>query len=159
MAGNSGPTTREMPLKHRWARADLAFWAEGYGVPLKPPSGYSSGRANAGFVFASDRHVAGRYVDVVWDAIWGQGAEMASDDRLSRVAETMGWDQAEFLDFSDSPTALECYERSTRNAHLAGIFGVPTTTFRDGFWWGNDRLGSMDEALADWSKATGQEPS
>lgn len=147
-AGNTAPPTRAMPLKLKWARADLARWAERYGLPFRPPAGYGSNRANRGFFHAVERGAAAAYVRTAWNLIWGEGGDMGSDDLLRRVAAELGWDGDAFLSAIDDPLAEELYQRSTDAAHDAGVFGVPTMILDGEFWWGNDRLDFVEEALA-----------
>jgi 2-hydroxychromene-2-carboxylate isomerase len=145
-AGNTGPMTRDQPLKLAYARQDQRRWAERYGVPITPPRSHDWSQLTRGAFFAIDRNEAQRYVAHVWHKIWGEGGAM--DDALIRsVAQAMGWDAAAFLSFTASPAAEARYRASTKEAHARGIFGVPTMMVGDEMWWGNDRLDFLDEYL------------
>jgi 2-hydroxychromene-2-carboxylate isomerase len=147
-AGNTGPTTREMPLKHAYSGADMQRWAARLGVPIKRPSGYGSDRLNKGVFLAADRGATGRYVTAAWRRVWGAGGDMTDAALMRDVAAELGWDEAEFLAFTQSPEAESRYRRATREAHARGVFGVPTMMIGDDMWWGNDRLEFLEQFLA-----------
>ena len=147
--GNTGPTTREMPLKLRYSGFDQQRWASRYGVTIKRPSGYGDGphRLNKGAFMAADRGVTGEYVTAVWRRLWGVGGDMGDAALMRDVAGELGWDAGEYLAFTESDDAEARYRASTRAAHERGVFGVPTMMIGDEMWWGNDRLDFMEEFL------------
>lgn len=147
-ANNTGPATREMPLKLKYARADMQRWARKYGATLIPLVSYDSSRANRGVFYAMQRSAAGDYVARLWRDVYGQGGDMSSDDVLGNVAQSLGWDQADFLRFVASDEAAKLLDDSNESAHARGVFGVPTMQVGDDMWWGNDRLELMCETLA-----------
>jgi len=74
-ANNTGPSTREMPLKLKYARADLQRWARQYGVAFVPLVSYDSSRANKGVLYAQDRESAQSYVSRLWQEVYGSGKD------------------------------------------------------------------------------------
>lgn len=147
-AGNTGPKTREMPLKLAYARTDMQRWARLYGVPLTPLRSYASARLNRGTFFAEDRGMAGDYVTLAWSTVYGQGQEMNDDAVLSGIARVLGWDPVPFLTYLSSEEAANRLRESNDAAHAQGVFGVPTMIVGTEFWWGNDRLDFLDQYLA-----------
>ncbi len=147
--GNTGPTTREMPLKYRYSRADMQRWATRYGVAIKRPSGYGDGpdRLNKGAFMAEDLGAIGDYVTAVWRRVWGEGGDMADEALIRGVAGELGWDVGKFLAFTSSAEAEARYRDSTRAAHERGVFGVPAMMIGAEMWWGNDRLDFLEEFL------------
>ena len=148
--GNTGPTTREMPLKYRYSGTDMQRWAAHYGVTIKRPTGHAEGpdRLNKGVFLAEDRNETFRYVTSAWHRVWGVGGDMADEALMRAVADDLGWDTGEFLAFTISPEAEARYRESTRAAHERGVFGVPTMMIGEEIWWGNDRLEFLEEFLA-----------
>jgi 2-hydroxychromene-2-carboxylate isomerase len=148
-AGNTGPATAQMPVKMRYAMADLTRWANRYGVPLAfakvPPV---TGRANKGTYFAVERGQGQAYVSALWAATFGAGGEFNSDQVLGDVAGQMGWAPNEFFDFVVSDTAVRLYGEGNSQAHERGVFGSPTMLVGEEMWWGNDRLDFLEEYLA-----------
>jgi 2-hydroxychromene-2-carboxylate isomerase len=146
-ARNTGPATREMPLKLAYARTDMQRWAALYGVPLIPLKNYDSSRMNKGVFFAADRGADAEYVNHAWTKVYGEGQDMADDAVLSAIATAMGWDPQAFLAYVASGEADERLRNSNREAHAKGAFGVPMMIVDDNLWWGNDRLELMQQYL------------
>lgn len=152
-AGNTGPATAQMPVKLRYAVADLTRWAKKYGAPLAfaqvPPV---TERANKGTFFALERGQVLAYVSTLWGATFGAGGEFNSDDVLSAVARQMDWSPEEFLAFVQSDKARQLYRECNEEAHERGVFGAPIMMVGDEMWWGNDRLDFVEEYLASHSE-------
>ena len=148
-AGNTGPTTREMPLKLLYSGADQQRWAARYGVTIKRPSAYGPNRLNEGVFWAADQGEIGKYVTATWRRVWGEGGDMTDPTIMLEVATELGWNISEFLAYLESSDAELRYRASTREAHQRGVFGVPTMMIDKEMWWGNDRLGFMEEFLAE----------
>ncbi len=146
--GNTGPASREQPLKFKYNYADFARWSARYGVPMKRLGGYDPKcRLTRGTFYAADRGQAGDYVTATWTRIWGQGGSLADEALMRDVAREMGWNADEFLTFLDSAEADRRFTAETKAAHAAGVFGVPTMTIGDELWWGNDRLDFLEDYL------------
>jgi 2-hydroxychromene-2-carboxylate isomerase len=147
-AGNTAPPNVSIPVKLRYLVTDMQRWARRYGVPLVFPKSLKSERLNVGLYFAADRGCAEDYVRAAWLPTWGQGGDMGDETLIAGVAQTMGWDADEFLRFTQSSKARERFEIDNREAHARGVFGAPTMMIGDEMWWGNDRLGFLEEHLA-----------
>ncbi|MBV5265025.1 2-hydroxychromene-2-carboxylate isomerase [Pinisolibacter aquiterrae] len=146
-AGNTGPRNVDIPAKIRYLKVDLERWAQRYAVPLVFPPSLDSARLNKGVFHALDRGAGPAYVDAAWHAVWGTGADMNDPALFERIAESLGWDEADLLSFVDSTEAEARYAAANRAAHERGVFGVPTMMVDDQMWWGNDRLEFMREYL------------
>lgn len=148
-AGNTGPATAQMPVKLRYAIADLTRWKNRYQIPLAfantPPL---SERANKGVYYALEKGQAEPYVNALWDATFGVGGDFNSDELLGGVASQLGWEPKEFLQFIDSDMAAELYDKGNKEAQERGVFGAPIMMVGDEMWWGNDRLDFLEEYLA-----------
>ncbi|WP_338617406.1 2-hydroxychromene-2-carboxylate isomerase [Pigmentiphaga sp. CHJ604] len=145
--GNTGPSNRDIPLKHRYLRSDLQRWATAYGIPFVPPSGYGSTRLNCGAFRAIDEGRARYYADSVWRHVWGSGGAMDDDGLLAAVAKEMSWPEDEFLAYVRSSEAGRRLEASNAAALERGVFGVPTMIADGAMWWGNDRLDFLERHL------------
>lgn len=151
VAGNTGPSNRDIPVKLRYLTTDMNRWAKRYGVPLVFPKSFASERLNKGMLFAIDRGDAEAYVDAAFRLVWGRGEDMGSDAVLRQVAQERGWSADEFLAFVASQQAQERFEAANLEAHRRGVFGVPTMLIGEDMWWGNDRLHFLEEHLAQQS--------
>ena len=146
--GNTAPPNVSMPVKLRYLVTDMQRWARRYDVPLVFPKTLKSERLNRGLYFAADRGRAEDYVTAAWLPAWGQGGDMGDEALIAGVAQSLGWDSAEFLRFTESAEASERFALDNRDAHARGVFGVPTMMVGEEMWWGNDRLGFLEEHLA-----------
>ena len=153
LAGNTGPTSREQPLKRRYNQHDKDRWAARYGIPIVNPTTYGPDRLNKGKYFADDRGATEAYLACAWRKVWGEGGDMAGDAILRDAARQCGWNEETFLAFTQSPEADERYRQGTRAAHERGVFGVPTMMVGDAMWWGNDRLDFLAEFLEEQTTA------
>lgn len=148
-AGNTGPATREMPIKLAYAMADIGRWAARYGVSFKVVPGMSldSDRLNKGTFYAIDRGQAEAYVRAAWAASFGAGGSMDDGALMRAVARSLGWDADDFLRFVGSAQASQRYAALIEEARKNGIFGVPTMRIGERVWWGNDRLDFVEDHL------------
>lgn len=147
-AGNTGPATVEMPMKLRYAMADLTRWAKKYEAQLAfanvPPV---TERANKGAFFARQKGQVRAYVSALWAATFGSAGDFNSDEVLSDVARQLGWSPEEFLEYLQSDTAERLYQEGNKEAQDRGVFGAPIMMVGDQMWWGNDRLDFLEEYL------------
>lgn len=155
-AGNTAPPNVSIPVKLRYLVTDMQRWAKRYGVPLVFPQTLKSGRLNRGIYFAVDRRCAEDYVRAAWLPTWGEGGDMDDEALIQGVARSMGWDAAEFLGFIDSSEAHKRYALDNRDAQARGVFGAPTMMLGEQMWWGNDRLGFLEEYLAETRDERGE---
>jgi 2-hydroxychromene-2-carboxylate isomerase len=153
LGGNTGPTSREQPLKRRYNQWDKERWARRYGVPIVNPVSYGPDRLNKGAFFAAGRGATHPYIACAWRKVWGEGGDMAGEAILRDVARELRWDEGEFLAFTVSREADARYRDATRAAHERGVFGVPTMMIGDEMWWGNDRLDFLEQHLAAQERA------
>lgn len=148
-AGNTGPPTREMPLKLAYAMTDIGRWAQRYGAPfsVRPGMSLDSDLLNKGTFYAIDRDEAEAYIRAAWAATYGHGQSMNDEAVIASVAGTLGWDSGEFREYLSSDVAKQRYAAGMDEARRNGIFGVPTMRLGKQLWWGNDRLDFVEEQL------------
>ena len=148
LAGNSGPSTRAIPIKLRYAKIDQQRFAKRYGVPIATPAHYDGSYLNRGSFFARARGQMHDYLMLAFHRVWGEGASMIDRAMLGEISTKLGWDADEFLQFTQSDGADAQYKASTLAAHQCGVFGVPTIVIDGEMWWGNDRLDFVEEFMA-----------
>jgi len=156
LAGNTGPSTRAIPLKLRYAKTDQQRWAKRYGVAIATPAHYDGSRLNRGCFFAQARGQMHDYLMLAFHRVWGEGKSMIDAVMLAEVAAKLGWNADAFLQFTQSGEADAQYRASTAAAHQAGVFGVPTVAIDGEMWWGNDRLDFVEEFMAAQTKVARQ---
>lgn len=148
--GNVSPVT--IPAKGKWLYGDLARYARRDGVPLGYPPGFPINtltlmRGAIGLQMRSpDRFV--RYVDALYDAIFGRAQDLRDEKVLARVLDAAGFDPAEIMALASDPEVKQALIRNTEEAVAHGVFGAPTFFVGDEMFWGQDRMDFVAEALA-----------
>jgi 2-hydroxychromene-2-carboxylate isomerase len=146
-AGNTGPSTREIPPKAKYALTDLQRWAQRYGVPLSRPKGFDTARINRGLLWAKSRGAESRYFHAAYAAVWGRGGDPSDPELLRAVADEAGLRTGEFSRGVDAEPILRAYEQENLEAQARGVFGTPTFIIDDQMYWGNDRIDFLEEYL------------
>jgi 2-hydroxychromene-2-carboxylate isomerase len=155
-AGNYGPSTRDIPSKAKYIRADRLRWAALYGVPMVPVlNGARAPRLNAGTYYAIQQSRADAYVKAGFNQVWGLGMNVDDDATLTAVARELGWEPAAFLGYVNSPQAGSVYQEGQREAQKRGVFGSPIMLVDDQMYWGNDRLDFLETYLATAAQKAG----
>lgn len=166
-AGNTGPSSAQIPPKFRYAQADLMRWARRYGVPFAMSAGKSadsagepppkveipmelldSSRANKAVYFAREQGREREYIGLMYRNTFGAGTLVGDDNALRTTVEELGWDADAVFEFVHSADSARIYEEANRAAQARGVFGAPTMMVGDEMWWGNDRLDMLEEFLA-----------
>ncbi len=146
-AGNYGPSNRDIPPKIKVLVADLNRWADRYQVPMSFPKSLEVQPWNVGVLFAKEKGQLKDYVDEGYRRIWGDGCDPTEQSELEGLAETLGWNTDEFLQYINSPDAIAKFEQLCTDAENNGVFGAPIMMIDDQIWWGNDRLMVIEEYL------------
>lgn len=154
LVGNT-PTTITCKAKGQYSRADLARWAQRYGVPLNP----SDMRANNGEAFSRAVLAATSPADAaaitlaLYQAIWSEGKTLATTDDILEQIATTGIETGPIAAQIDAPEIVAQLDANTTEAAERGVFGSPTIFVGDVMFFGNDRLDFVREELARLEKA------
>lgn len=144
------PTTLTCAAKGRYARTDLARWAQRYGLALNP----SDMRANDGEACSRAVLAAGSPADAatitlaLYRACWSEGKALATKDDILAVINAAGIDADAIAARIDAPETVAQLEANTREAIERDVFGSPTIFVGDAMFFGNDRLDFVREHLA-----------
>jgi len=148
--GNASPVT--IPAKGKWLFEDLARFARRDGVPLTYPAGFPFNtmplmRAAIGLQMRDpDRFAA--FVDAMFDAVFGEGKNLADEGVLAAALQTAGFDPAAIAALAGDPEVKQALIRSTEEAVARGVFGAPSFFVDDELFWGQDRMEFVADALA-----------
>ena len=147
--GNASPVT--IAAKGRWLLADLARYANRYGVPLTIPAGFPINtlalmRGAAGIQLKCP-HDLPRYLAAVFDAVFGRGLSMADPAVVTEVLTAASFDPLEFQVLIGDPAVKQALITTTDEAVARGVFGAPTMFVGDVMHFGQDRLDFVDAAL------------
>lgn len=145
--GQLGPA--EIPPKRVFTFKDVARRAHDAGLLLVGPRTHPFRPLTA--LRASLREVAGdRQLEVVqalFDAGWGRGIDLGSDEAIRRALDEAGFDGEAMVARTREPEVKRALERETNEAAERGVFGVPTIVVRDELFWGQDRLDDVERFL------------
>ena len=144
------PTTITCAAKGRYARMDLARWAQRYGLTLNP----SDMRANDGdacsraVLAAGSREEAEAITLALYRAGWSEGKPLASTGDILAAIAAAGIDPGPIAARIDAPEVVAQLEANTDEAAERGVFGSPSIFVGETLFFGNDRLDFVREELA-----------
>lgn len=145
--GQLGPA--EIPPKRVFTFKDIARRAHDAGVAMAGPKAHPFRPLTA--LRVSLREVAGhRQLDVIqaiYDAGWGRGIDLGSDEELRDALNGAGFDGEAMIARTREPEVKRALERETNDAIEHGVFGVPSMRIGDELFWGQDRLADIDRYL------------
>lgn len=101
-----------------------------------------------GLVAAQRLGVAEAYVAVVLKAMWEDGENMGDPMVIARVLGDGGLDSTAILELSQSQPVKDELTAHTQAAVERGAFGIPTFFVGNEIFFGKERLGQVEEALA-----------
>jgi 2-hydroxychromene-2-carboxylate isomerase len=135
--------------KQRHVSKDLERWAKHNGIPYRFPTRFPMRTIEALRVYLAlpgDRRDA--YRDAVFRAYWAEDRDIANPEVLAACIGDAEVARAAF-EAAKSDAVKSALRVETENAVARGVFGAPTFVV-DGkdLYWGQDRLGLVEEALA-----------
>jgi 2-hydroxychromene-2-carboxylate isomerase len=148
-AVGNAPTTVLCPAKGRYATADLARWAQSYGVAFNRNPHHrriDGGALLQGAVLATRDGRAAQYAGAIFKAMWVDQAAFADDAEIARILAEAGFPDGESL-VANRREAQPELDALNAAAAAAGIFGVPSFTLNGELFFGNDRLDFLEAAL------------
>ena len=148
--GNASPVT--VPAKGRWMGADLARWAERWGVPFAfnphfPVNTLTLMRGATALQMRRPQDFM-PYVDAVFDAMWVRPRNLNDTAEVEAVVRRAGLDADQFSALVADPEVKAALVRATEEAVARGVFGAPTCFVGDEMHFGQDRLDFVRAAAA-----------
>ncbi len=148
-AGNEMPA--RVPAKARWMLEDMARWSTHYGIPFKMPSRFPLLTLRTQRALAAAER-AGLPIPVfaqaLFRAYWGEDQDVTSDLVIGAAADQAHLDGAAIIAAIDSQETKDRLRATTDEAVQRGAFGAPSMFVGDALFWGNDRIGLLEEHLA-----------
>ena len=144
------PTTVICGNKMKYAGQDIGRWVSRYGVPFQFNQHVFAGDpslALKGALVAQKQGVEDAYNHAVFNAFWSEGLDVNDRALLAGRLDAVGLDGKALLKTADEPAYGEQLEKNTELAAERGVFGSPTFIVGDDLFFGNDRLGFLEERL------------
>ena len=139
-----------VPAKARYYGKDLADWARLYGLEIGMPPVFpvNSVKAMRGAFVALEEGRLPAYARAVFEAYWGDLADISQDEVLEKIVARVSLDRDAFFAKIADPAYKAKLRENTDELIARGGFGSPTM-FVDGddMYFGNDRLSLVRDAL------------
>jgi 2-hydroxychromene-2-carboxylate isomerase len=140
-----------VPAKARYSGKDLQDWARVAGLKIKmPPSVFpvNSVKAMRMCLVLAPGGPLVPFARAVFEAYWGNDADISQDAVLAGICERLGLDAAALLAAQAEPAVKDQLRANTDEVMRRGGFGSPTIFVGgDDMYFGNDRLPLVRAAL------------
>ena len=101
-----------------------------------------------GFLAAREAGVEAGYIEMGLEGLWEEGLKLDDPQVLARRIDSAGLDSASLLAAAQTDRVKLKLADNTAAAVARGVFGVPTFFVGDEMFFGKDRLGQVEEAIA-----------
>lgn len=138
------------PAKGRYMLRDMERLTASRGLPFRMPAAFPANGLKAArlALIGADEGWIAPFTRAVYEAEFGQGADISDNAVLADVLSTLRLDATSLMGRADAPAVKQRLQDQTRDAASRGIFGAPTFFTEDGeMFWGDDRL---DQAM-EWA--------
>jgi 2-hydroxychromene-2-carboxylate isomerase len=146
--------TPDVPLfsmpepKRRHALADMARWADHYGVPLRFPSRFPMNTVKPlRMILALAGEQQAALIHPIFRAYWAEDRDISDEPTLAAIATAAGLDGSLLVASTKSDAAKARLKAATDAAAHAGLCGAPSFLVGDELFWGQDRLMFVERAL------------
>jgi len=146
------PLGKRAPQRQAYRLVELRRFSEALGVPINiqprffPVAGDPASRLIIAVEAEAGGDAALALCGAVFLACWQHERDIASADLLAELLARLGL-PARCLEQSHAPEVQACYERYTRQAIDAGVFGAPSYVIDGEIFWGQDRLDFVERKL------------
>jgi 2-hydroxychromene-2-carboxylate isomerase len=101
-----------------------------------------------GFVAAREAGQETAYLEMGLEGMWEEGLKLDDPNVLARRIGAAGLDSASLLAAAESDLVKQKLADNTAAAVARGVFGIPTFFVGDEMFFGKERLGQVEEAVA-----------
>jgi 2-hydroxychromene-2-carboxylate isomerase len=158
LTNNQAPLIRyaETPAKRNYEMLEFDRFVRAHALPFRmnPHFPINSMLLMRGAIAAKRQGCLMPYVEIVMTAMWEEGENTGDQAVVHRVLDSGGLDADALLAACDDPAVKAELAANTENAAARGAFGVPTFFVNDDMFWGKERLGQVEAALAARSMST-----
>lgn len=151
------PLAKRHPLRQAYRDIELKRWRLKLGLALTlRPAFWPLDIALADrtvVALAATGSDPDRFVRRGFAGIWADDLNLADEGTIATLLAASGHDASHFLPLAQSEKMAEVYNANGSEALDAGVFGAPTYVFGGEPFWGQDRIGLLEEAIA-----SGREP-
>jgi len=148
------PPPKRHPSRQRYRMDELKRWSSHLNLPMNlTPAHFPTDQTLAAQMVlaaggASGKPEAGRLVDGLLTAVWAEEKNIADEATLIAIADAAGLTGSELVESAKDEQWSTSYADTTAAAIEKGVFGSPTYQVGEEFYWGQDRLDFLDQALS-----------
>lgn len=142
---NKGPA--ELPPKRLHTYRSCIFTAHQHGIPFRLPPRHPFNPLHAQRLLIA-LGASWPAITAAYDFVWGLGRDVA--DEWPQFCERLGLGVEQAAAMTADPAVKQRLADNTAAAVAAGVFGVPTLSFRGQNFWGSDAI--------DWANAFVEQP-
>ena len=100
-----------------------------------------------GAIAAQELHVFDRYVNCVFDNMWGEPKKMDEPEIVTAALTACGLDAKRILELTQDPAVKAKLMANTESSVQRGTFGSPTFFVGDEIFFGKDRLDEVEREI------------
>jgi 2-hydroxychromene-2-carboxylate isomerase len=137
---------------HQWRRVKYSYMdvrrlANQRGMTiLGPRKLFDSTIASIGLLHAKKAGIADTYIDVIFDRFFKRELDIENPNAVASVLSECGGDREDFAAYLSGDGA-KVFKTLIKDAHLHGVFGVPSFLLDGELFWGNERMELLMERL------------
>lgn len=152
LTNNQAPLIRyaETPAKRNYEMLEFDRFVKAHNIPFRmnPHFPINSLHLMRGAVAAQHLGCFMPYVEAIMAAMWEKEINAGDPDAVRSVLDNAGLDSAALLAKADDPDVKAELVANTDKAAERGAFGVPTFFVGTEMFWGKERMGQVEDALA-----------
>jgi 2-hydroxychromene-2-carboxylate isomerase len=152
LTNNQAPLIRyaETPAKRDYEMLEFDRFVRANALPFRmnPHFPINSMLLMRGAVAAKRQGCLMPYVEVIMTAMWEEGDNTGDEAVVRRVLDGGGLDADALVAACNDPEVKSELAANTEKAAARGAFGVPTFFVGEDMFWGKERLGQVEAALA-----------
>lgn len=145
------PLAKRHPLRQAYRDLELKRWRVKHAVPLNLRPAFwplDASLADRTIVaLANEGRDPDSFVRSGFAGIWAEDLNLADADTIAALLADSGHEPVATLARARSDESAAAYDSNGEEALEAGVFGAPTYVLGGEPFWGQDRIGLLDEAL------------
>ncbi len=148
------PLPKRHPSRQAYRLVEMQRWRDARDAPLvlKPKFWpFDFKLADRAMLVASeqgDQEAVHQLIAFAFRAVWVEERNLADEATLADVAAAAGFDPAKLIAAAKTDEAVAAHAANFQRATQDGVFGSPSYVLDGEVFWGQDRLGMLDAALA-----------
>jgi 2-hydroxychromene-2-carboxylate isomerase len=145
------PLPKRAPQRQAYRLVELERWRKSLGIDLNiHPAHFPVPESLAAHVVTAaslENPNVGVLAGAILRAVWVEDRNIADEVALQQIIEEVGLDAGTLLKAALTAETEDAWQKNTTLAIEAGVFGAPTYVLDGELFWGQDRLGLLEEKL------------